>query len=513
MSNARLSMRKVKEILRLTHELELSYREVSTSLGVSVGVVSKTVSRARAAGLTWAEASLLEESVLDVRLNGPLPAPGAARTEPDLQWIHTEKLKPGVTLELLHLEYLESHPNGLRYSAFCGRYRSWLARRQLPMRQRHQAGERAFVDYSGKRPFIVDRATGEHIAVELFVGVLGASSFTFAEATRTQQSVDFIQSHVRMLEHFGGAPALVVPDQLKSGVTTSSRYDPEIHRTYEELAQHYSMAVLPARPRKPRDKAKVEVAVQVVQRWVVARMRNEMFFSLESLNERIRALVDELNDRPMRAYGKSRRELFEALDKPALTALPAEKFVYATWTKARLNIDYHAAFEGNFYSAPYVLVHEHLEVRATSTTVELLHKGQRVASHVRSYAKGAYVTAKAHMPKAHQEHLEWPPSRVIEWAGKIGPNVKLLVEALLEQRKHPEQGYRPSLGIVRLAKRYGNERTDKACQRAHLAGARSYRHVAAILKSNLDRAPMPDTVDDNAPRVDHENIRGAGYYN
>lgn len=513
MSNTRLSMRKVKEILRLNLDVGHTYRDVAMSAGVSVGVVSKIVNRAKRSGLTWADVAPLDEAALEVRLNGPIAVAGVARDEPDPVWIHLEKKKPGVTLELLHIEYLESHPNGLRYTAFCERYRAWLARRRLTMRQTHRAGERAFVDYSGKRPCIVDKKTGEKIPVELFVGVLGASSFTFAEATRTQQGVDFIQSHVRMLEAFGGAPALITPDQLKSGVTTSCWYDPGVQRTYEELAEHYSTAVLPARPKRPRDKAKVEVAVQVAQRWVLARLRNETFFSLDALNERIAELLDALNDRPMRAYQKSRRELFELLDRPALKPLPVERFVYSVWKKARLNVDYHVAFDDNYYSAPYTLVHEHVDVRATATTVELIFKNQRVASHARSYAKGKYTTTTAHMPKAHQDHLEWPPSRVIDWAGKIGPNVKALIEALIAERKHPEQGYRPSLGILRLAKTYGNQRVDNACKRAHLTGARNYRHVAAILKNRLDEAPMPDVVDEQRPRVDHENLRGPEYYN
>ena len=513
MLNTRLSMRKVKEILRLTLEVKLAYRAVATSTGVSVGVVSKVVNRAKKTGLSWAELSLLDEAALDVRLNGPVATPGEERAEPDPIWIHVEKSRPGVTLELLHIEYLESHPNGLRYTAFCERYREWLGRRKLTMRQTHVGGERAFVDYSGKKAFIVDKRTGERTAVELFVGVLGASSFTYAEATLTQQGVDFIQSHVRMLEYFTGSPALITPDQLKIGVTKSCWYDPEIQRTYEELAEHYGTAVLPARPKRPRDKAKVEVAVQVAQRWILARMRNELFFSLDALNERIRELVEVLNDRPMRTYKKSRRELFEILDKPVLKPLPAERFVYSVWDEVKLNIDYHVTFDDNFYSAPYTLVQEHLDLRATATTVELIFKNQRVASHARSYLKGKYVTTTAHMPKAHQEHLEWPPSRVIDWAGKIGPNVKILIEALIAERKHPEQGYRPSLGIIRLAKTYGNERVDNACRRAHIGGARNYRHVAAILKHRLDEAPMPDVVDENRPPVDHENIRGPEYYN
>lgn len=514
MSNTRLSMRKMREILRQVHEVGLSYREVALSAGVSIGVVSKVVNRARHAGLDWAALSTLDEAALDLRLNGPVARPGEARAEPDPVWIHVEKQRPGVTLELLHIEYLESNPNGLRYTSFCDRYREWLARRQLTMRQVHKGGERAFVDYSGKKPSIVDRRTGERIEVELFVGVLGASNLTYAEATRTQQGVDFIQSHVRLFEFIGGVPALVTPDQLKSGVTTSCWYDPTIQRTYEELAEHYGTAVLPARPKKPRDKAKVEVAVQVVQRWILARVRNETFFSLDALNGRIAELVDELNDtRKMRLYGKTRRELFDIVDKPALKPLPSERFVYAEWKQARVNIDYHVAFDDNFYSAPHTLVHEHLDVRATAMTVELFFKTQRVASHPRSRGKGKFATTKEHMPRAHQEHLEWPPSRLIDWAGTIGPNVKVLVETILKERSHPEQGYRPVLGILRLAKTYGDDRLDKACRRAHLAGARNYRHVVAILKNGLDQAPLPDSVDGNRPPVDHENIRGPGYYN
>lgn len=514
MSNTRLSMRKVREILREVSKVGLTYREVALSLGVSIGVVSKVVNRAKHAGVDWGEASQLDDAALDVRLNGPVAKPGVARTEPDPLWINVELRRPGVTLELLHVEYLESNPDGLRYSAFCGRYRSWLGRQRLTMRQTHKGGERAFVDYSGKKPSIVDRKTGERVEVELFVGVLGASNLTYAEATRTQQSVDFIQSHVRFFRYIGGVPALVTPDQLKSGVTTSCWYDPSIQRTYEELAEHYGTAVLPARPMKPRDKAKVEVAVQVVQRWILARLRNETFFSLEALNERIAELLDELNDkRTMRRYGKTRRELFDIVDKPALKPLPAEPFVYAEWKKVRLNIDYHLAFDGNFYSAPFTLVHEHLDVRATALTVEVFLRANRVASHPRRHGKGVYETHPAHMPKAHQEHQKWPPSRLISWAGTIGPSVKLLVETILHERSHPEQGYRPCLGILRLGEVYGDARLEQACMRAHLAGARNYRHVKAILVNQLDKAPLPEVVDEDRPPVDHENIRGPEYYN
>jgi transposase len=382
------------------------------------------------------------------------------------------------------------------------------------MRQVHKAGERAFVDYSGKRPHIIDARTGEHVPVELFVGVLGASNFTFVEATRTQRSMDFIGSHVRMLQHFEGVPAILVPDQLKSGVSSSCWYEPTVQRTYEELAQHYGTAVIPARPRKPRDKAKVEAGVRIAQRWILARIRNEQFFSLEALNARIAVLVDELNARPMRRYGgKSRNDLFAELDKPALRALPAEHFVISEWREARVNIDYHVDVDHHLYSAPHALVHEIVSVRMTAMTVELFHHRVRVASHLRSRLAGRATTEPAHMPKAHQAHLEWPPSRIIEWAAKSGPDVAALVTSILDEKTHPEQGYRPCLGILRLGKTYGNERLNRACKRALLTGARSYRHVAAILKNRLEDAPLPGTdVDNERPPIVHENVRGADYY-
>jgi len=509
-SSLRLPMRKVKEILRLRLNVGMTCRDAATSAGASLGVVDKVVKRAKAAGLAWEDIKDLDEEALDVRLHGPRLPSTAARPAPDCASIHLERRKVGVTLELLHVEYLEANPDGYRYTQFCEIYRQWLRKQRISMRIHHVAGERGFVDYSGKRPHIINPKTGELIPVELFVGVLGASSYTFAEATLTQRSVDFIRSHVHMLEFFDGAPSILVPDQLKSGVSSSCWYEPTIQRTYEEFAKHYGIGVVPARPKKPRDKAKVEAAVRIAQRWILARLRNEQFFSLEALNERIAELLDELNARPMRRYGKSRRELFEMLDRPALKALPTEPFVVGEWSAARVNIDYHVEVDKHWYSAPHTLIHRLLDARLTAMTVELFLDGQRVASHVRSRVPGRHTTDPAHMPKAHQEHLEWPPSRVIEWARSIGPDTGALVEAVLAEKLHPEQGYRPSLGILRLAKTYGNERLNNACRRALTAGARSYKHVKAILKNRLDEVPLVVT-DDGLP-IAHENIRGPDYY-
>jgi len=513
MATGRLSMRKVREILRQKWVLGRTHREVARSLGVSAGAVGSVVSRAAEAGLNWVAVEGLGEAELEQRLYGASPASIPERPMPDCSYIHAERRRPGVTLELLHLEYLEKHPGGLRYTQFCETYRRWLARRRLTMRQVHRAGEKMFVDYAGKKPHIVDPLTGEQIDVELFVAVLGASNYTYAEATRTQRSAEFVASHARALGYIGGVPAAIVPDQLKSGVTLACRYEPAIQRTYEEFASHYGTSILPARPAHPRDKAKVEVAVQVVERWILARLRNQTFFSLAELNERIAELLEQVNNRPMRLYQASRRELFERLDKPALKALPAEPFVYAEWKFARVNIDYHIEIDHHYYSAPHTLARDKVEARITATTVEIFHRGERVVSHARSAAKGPHTTCPEHMPRSHQKHLEWSPSRLIHWAASVGADTCRLVEAILAERPHPEQGYRSCLGILRLAKRYGNERLEAACGRAVAVRARSYRHVESILRNGLDRvvldSPAREPVNPVAP---HENIRGGDYY-
>lgn len=511
MAADRLAMRQLKEILRQKWQLGRTHREIAESVGVSVGAVSGALARAHAAGLRWSQVESLGEDVLDERLYGPRGAGrDDARPRPDCAFLHAERKKAGVTLELLHLEYIERNPNGLRYTQFCDDYRQWLGRRRLSMRQVHRAGEKLFVDYSGKKPHVVDPATGELVEVELFVAVLGASSYTYVEATRTQTIADWIGAHVRCFEFLGGVVRDVVPDQLKSGVTTACRYEPSVQRTYEEMAQHYGTTVLPARPAHPRDKAKVERAVQVAQRWILARLRNRTFFSIAELNVAIAELRDELNARTMKTYGASRRDLFERLDRPALRALPSARFTCGEWATARVNIDYHVDYAGHFYSAPHALVHEQVDVRATATTVEIFLRGARVASHARSHERGRHTTKSEHMPVAHQQHLEWSPSRFIRWAATIGPKTAELVEAILSDRPHPEQGYRSCLGILRLSKRYGDERLEAACARAVVARARSYRHVDSILKRGLDRV-APSAAPSSVVIV-HKNVRGRGYY-
>lgn len=508
-------MSKIREILRLKWVLEHSNRDAARSVGVSAGVVGSVLARARVKELDWSAVVARSDEALEELLYGARAvAAGQQRPLPDPAHIHLELRRHGVTLELLHLEYLADHPDGYRYTAFCDHYRRWLGRQRLSMRQVHKVGDKMFVDYSGKRPMLANPQTGEVVPVELFVAVLGASSYTYAEATLTQQLPDWIASHVRAFEYFGGVTAAVVPDQLRSGVSKACRYEPEANRTYAELGTHYGTALIPARPRKPKDKAKVEVAVQVVQRWILARLRNETFFSLRALNERIRALLDDLNARPMRAYGaRSRRDLYEALDRPALRSLPPERYVFAEWKRAAVNIDYHIDVDRHLYSVPHTLVRQTVEVRLTASTVEVFSGGRRVASHARSHEAGRFTTVADHMPAAHRKHAEWSPSRLIRWASRIGPGTEKLVTEILESRPHPEQGYRSCLGILRLGRRYGNERLEAACERAHAARARSYRHVQSILRNGMDRLPKDSAEADRAPAaIEHENLRGPGYY-
>jgi len=513
MATERLSMRQIREILRQKWTLGRTHRQVAEGLRVGLGTVSTVERRARAAGLDWGQVDTLSDEALEARVYGPPTPPTHHRTVPDCAYLHAERRKPGVTLELLHLEYLEMHPAGYRYTQFCECYRRWLKRRGLSMRQVHHGGEKLFVDYAGKKPSIIDAATGEVVEVELFVAVLGASNYTYAEATRTQQVPDWLASHQRAFHYFGGVTGAVVPDQLKSGVVVPCRYEPGLQRTYEQFAQHFGTVILPARPAHPRDKAKIEVGVEIVERWILARLRHERFFSLAALNARIAELLETLNARPMRLYRASRRELFARLDQPQLRPLPAEPFVYGEWkVGARVSIDYHVELHGHYYSVPYALIHELVDACVTATTVELFHRGQRVAAHVRSVVRGRHTTDPAHMPKAHQRHLEWTPSRIITWARTIGAQTAALVEAILADRPHPEQGYRSCLGILRLAKRYGPARLEAACARAVSVDARSYRHVDSILKHGLDRLTGPAAPPPLSLLPAHEHLRGRQYY-
>jgi len=512
LANKRLSMRKIKEVLRLHLELGLSLRQVGRSLHLPHSTVREYLNRAKGAGLGWPLPENLSDTQLEQRFFPPAPFL-SSKDRPLPQWaeIHSELKRKGMTLALLWEEYHAQHPDSYQYSRFCDLYRDWRGKLTTSMRQIHKAGEKLFVDYAGHTLPIVDRRTGEIRQAQIFVAVLGASNYTFAEATWSQALVDWIGSHVRALRFFGGVPQILVPDNLKSGVSKPCRYEPDIHPTYNDLALHYGTAVIPARVRKPKDKSKAEVGVQVVERWILARLRNRTFFCLTEANAAIAELLEDLNNRPFKKLPGSRREAFERLDQPALQALPEAPYEFAEWKKVRVNIDYHVEVLGHYYSVPYQLLKQQLDVRLSATTVECLHKGKRVASHPRSYRKAGHSTLAEHMPKAHQEYTGWDAKRLIGWAATVGADTAALVEKILASRTHPQQGFRSALGLMRLGKLYGTERLEAACKRALLSGASSYKSVASILKTGLDRQALPETTSAAAP-IKHQNIRGANYY-
>lgn len=512
MSAKRLSMRKVKEVLRLKWLCGLSHRQIAKSCSIGRTTVSEYLRRAKEAGLTWPLPEGMDEGVLD-RLLFPAPPciPSEVHCEPDWTKLHQEKKRKGVTLFLLWQEYKENHPDGYQYSAFCKKYRQWTGKLDLVMRQDHRAGEKMFVDYAGQTAAVIGSTTGEVRQAQIFVAVLGASNYTYAEASWTQSLPDWIGSHCRAFRFFGGVPEIVVPDNLKSGVKRACYYEPDINPSYQEMATHYGCAVIPARVKKPRDKAKVEAAVQVVERWILARVRDVTFFSLHELNSAISKLITKLNERPFRKLPGSRKSLFETLDRPALRPLPTHPYVYAEWKKARVHVDYHIEVKGYYYSVPYQLVKQQVDVRFTTNTVEIFHKGRRIASHPRYPKRIRHSTLKEHMPKAHQSYAEWTPRRLIRWAAKTGPSTAQLIETILASRPHPQQGFRSCLGIMRLGKDYGEKRLEGACARALAIGGLSFKSVKAILKTGLDQQPLQKDQQDPQP-IEHINIRGAQYY-
>lgn len=511
MPTARIPMKKIIEVLRLKYEAKLSHQQIARACQLSKGAVSKYVHLARARGLGWPLPENLDEASLEALLY-PARESSSRFVPPDGFEIHQALKRKGVTLQLLWAEYVARHGDqAYRYSRFCDLYRQWRTRQKRSMRQQHRAGEKVFIDYCGPTVAIIDRHSGEIRHAQVFVGVLGASSYTYAEATWSQSLPDWIASHQRMLRFFGGVPELLVPDNLKAAVTRASRYTPKINETYAEMAVHYGTAVLPARPYKPKDKAKAEVAVQLVERWILARLRHRSFFSLAELNAAIAELLPDLNQRPFQGRTESRQDLFEALDKPALKPLPTEDYEYAEWRHAKPGIDYHVQVDQRFYSVPHALVGQSLELRVTATTVEVMHKGKRVATHAR-HGQGRYSTLTEHMPKSHQAHRDWSPGRFLNWAADIGPCTAQVVRQQLEDRPHPEHGYRACLGLLNLGRRYDHQRLENACERALAIRSASYQSVASILKQGLDRLPPEDdsTVQDELPL--HGNVRGAGYY-
>jgi transposase len=422
--------------------------------------------------LSWPLRATYEEGALERLLlpSGPTRPP-APHLVPDWAVVHHELKRQGGTLFLLWQDYKAATPDGLQYSWFCQTDRAWASTLDLVRRQPHRAGAKLFVDYAGQGIALVNRHSGEVHEAALFVAVLGASSYPSAEAPWTQSLPDWIGSHVRTCAALGGVPEIVVPDNLKAAVTRAHRYDPELHRPSTDLAPHYGCAVIPARAAKPRDQAKVEVGVQVVERWRLARLRHHTFLALAEVTTALAPLLRALNARPFTTLPGSRQTLFEPLDRPTLRPLPAQPYEDAEWQLARVKIDYHVEGDGHAYSVPYTLVRQQLDVRLSASVVARFAKGKRVASHRRSAQQGRPRTVAAHRPRAHQPYAAWTPQRLIPWAAPSGPATAPVVEAMLASRPHPQQGCRSCLGIMRLGKRYSAERLAAACRRALTLGA------------------------------------------
>jgi transposase len=513
MSNPRLSIAQLKQIIQLDAG-KLTSRDIGRALNLSHGVVGKYRSAARAAGLSWEEAQHLADAELERRIwqARPEQAPRPV-TLPDCAWIHTEmKRHKHVTLQLLWDEYHAAHGTAsLRYSAFCERYRQWAKRLQRSMRQRHYAGEKLFVDYAGRTVPIYGATCEEAYRATIFVGALGASGYAYAEATRTASLPDWLASHVRMLTFYGAAPTILVPDNLRVGVTKADRYEPQLQRSYEEMATHFSIAIIPARPFRPKDKPKAELTVLLVCRWVLARLRHQRFFSLEELNSAIKPLLNELNERPFQKLPGSRRSVFESLDRPAMRPLPSTPYVYAEWKRVRAAFDYHVDVDRHYYSVPHALVGCELWARFSAATVEVFHRSVRVASHVRSYQRGVHTTLSEHMPQSHRAHAEWTPARLLSWGTAIGVHTGAVVEHLLTSKPHPEQGYRTCLGLLSLAREYGQGRLEAASALAIKLRSPTRKSVQSILKTGRDqRQPVDTTEQLDLPA--HSNVRGPKYY-
>lgn len=505
MAQARLSVRKIREVLRLKAEARLSDREIAAAIGSARSTVQECLRRAKAAGLTWPLPAECDDDELACRLYRRA-APSARYPTPDFATIHTELARKGVTRMLLWQEYKARHPDGCQYSAFCRDYEAWLGRQDAVMRFEHAPGDKLFVDYSGLTMQIVDRASGEVQTAEIFVAALGASNFTYVEASLTQALPDWLGAHVHALEYCGGVTQAIVPDNLKSGVHRACRYEPDLNPSYQDFAEHYGVAILPARVRKPRDKAKVEVGVQGIERWILAPLRHCTFFSLVELNAALREQLERYNDRPLSREAGTRRSRFLELDRPALRPLPAQRYQYATWKKAKVHLDYHVELERRYYSVPYRLIGKTVDLRLTVHTVEVFYRGQAVATHLRQDGPRRFVTDPAHRPERHKAVIELNHERLLERAEAIGPATAAVLREQVHRRAHPEEALRVSLGILRLAHDFSTAALERACQHAAELRTYSYRAIRALIVA----APAP--VQEALPIPEHDNVRGARYF-
>ncbi|HWU65027.1 MULTISPECIES: IS21 family transposase [Rhizobium] len=507
-------MRFVREVMRLHREGSVPMREIARQTGLARSTVRDMVLRFERSDLSWPVPAEISDAELEGRLYGPSGVKPGRRKQPEPDWsvVARELKRKHVTLQVLWEEYIAEHPDGYRYSRWCDLFRRWEGRLPLVMRQSHAGGERMFVDYAGDTvPVVVNRRNGEVREAHIFVAVMGGSSLSFACASWTEQMADWIEAHNAAFAYFQGSAQLLIPDNAKVAVIKACLYDPVVNRSYTDMARHYGTAVLPARPRKPRDKAKVEACVGIVERWLLGRLRNRIFYSLAQVNAAIAECLADLNDkRVLRQFGKTRRQLFEEIDAPNLKPLPAEPWVHAEWKRCRVGLDYHIALERHHYSVPHRFARREVEVRFTARTVEIFLGSERIAVHMRGSGNGRHTTIPEHMPSSHRRYGEWTPAKIREEANRIGPMLSLLVEKIIEAKPHPEQGYRSCLGIIGRAKRFGADRLEAAALRALEIQARNYPSVKSILEKGLDKVPVPKSPEREP--ILHTNIRGSDYY-
>lgn len=504
-------MRKVIEVLRMK-SLGLGIREIARSVGLAHSTVREYLQRAEAAGVSWPLPEGTHHGVIEKDLfPEDTVSKAKGRQEPDFKLIHKELKRKGVTLQLLWREYKEQYPDGYERSQFCYLYHHWEKGLDVVMRQNHRAGEKVFVDWAGQTVNIVDLATGEIRKAYVFLAVLGASNYTYAEAFLSMDLFSWISAHCNTLNFFGGVPKIIVPDNTKTGVTHHSFYEPDLNPTYHDMAVYFNTVIIPARPKKPRDKAKVEGGVEIAERSIMAPVRNRVFHSLGEFNQAIRQGLTKLNNDPFQKLEGCRRTAFETLDKPALSPLPDRPYEYTVSSRARVNIDYHIEVDHGYYSVPYQLIRKEVDVRLAANTVEILFNGQRVAAHKRCHVKGKFVTEPSHRPPNHDFYLEWTPARLISWGESMGSDVGAFVDGLIKSRPHPEQAFRSCMGIMQLGRKYSKERLNAACVRALAVGDISYSRVSFILKKDLDQKPVEETSVQPAP-VLHVNLRGSDYY-
>jgi transposase len=501
----RLSVRKIRDVLRLKVEAQLSERQIAAVLGSARSTVQECLRRARAAGVSWPLPEEVDDEALWARLYPRAPEPPAYPT-PDFARIRSELAHKGVTRKLLWREYRAQYPDGCQYSAFCRDYERWLGRQDAVMRFEHTPGDKLFVDYAGKTMAVVDRHTGEVQVAQVFVAALGASHYTYVEATLTQSVADWLASHVRALEYFGGVPQAIVPDNLKSGVQRACRYEPDLNPSYQDFAEHYGVAILPARVRKPRDKSKVEVAVQGIERWILAPLRHQSFFSLADLNQALRAQLQQYNEQPLSREAGTRRSRFLDLDQPALRPLPQRPYEYATWKRAKVFLDYHIEFERRYYSVPYRLIGKSVDLRITRHVIEVYYRGQCVARHLKAAGSRRFITEATHRPERHRAVIDLSHERLLERAEAVGPATAALLREQVCRRAHPDEALRASLGILRLAHDFSAAALEQACQRALALQTYSYRAVRTLIITPA-AAPTPST-----EPVMHDNVRGARYF-